>query len=202
MANLKTVSDIELLENLQTNEKQDDAIRKLYREYYRLSAHYVLQNGGGESDAEDIFQEVLIAFIELVRDGRFRGECSIGTFLYTLTRNMWINELGKRDRSKIREEKFETAKEMVDFDFGRLLEGREARKTLSGLIKQLGETCQKILLAFYYHNLPIKAILQTLNYQNEQVVRNKKYKCLKDLEESVRADPNILNTFKSAYWYE
>ncbi|MFT3703455.1 MAG: sigma-70 family RNA polymerase sigma factor [Agriterribacter sp.] len=202
MANPKSVSDFQLLEDLQTNEKQDDAIRKIYREYYRLSAYYVTQNSGTESDAQDIFQEVLVAFIELVRDGRFRGECSISTFLYTLTRNMWINELGKRDRSKVREEKFEVSKEKVDFDFGQLIEGREARKILSGLLQQLGETCQKILLAFYYHNLPMKEILQTLDYQNEQVVRNKKYKCLKELEKRVTADSNLLNTFKSAYWHE
>jgi RNA polymerase sigma factor (sigma-70 family) len=202
MLNPKRVSDIQLLEDLQTNERQDDAIRKIYREYYGISAHYVTQNNGEQSDAEDIFQEVLIAFIELVRDGKFRGECSVSTFLYTLTRNMWINELGKRDRSKIREEKFEVTKEIVDFDFGQLMESREARKIVSGLIRELGETCQKILLAFYYHNLPIKEILQTLNYQNEQVVRNKKYKCLKGLEERVNADKNLLNTLKSAYWHE
>jgi hypothetical protein len=40
--------------------------------------------------------------------------------------------------------------------------------------------------------------LQTLNYENEQVVRNKKYKCLKQLEQMMMAEPDLVKNLKSA----
>jgi DNA-directed RNA polymerase specialized sigma subunit len=59
------------------------------------------------------------------------------------------------------------------------------------MLDKLGESCRKILMLFYYENLPMKEIVQHLHYENEQVVRNKKYKCLKELTEMVKANPLI-----------
>lgn len=43
----------------------------------------------------------------------------------------------------------------------------------------------------------MKEILETMHYENEQVVRNKKYKCLKQLEEMVNANPALKQTLKN-----
>jgi len=64
------------------------------------------------------------------------------------------------------------------------------------LVGQLGENCQKILLLFYYENLSISEILETMEYENEQVVRNKKYKCLKQLEQMITENPILKQTLK------
>jgi predicted DNA-binding protein YlxM (UPF0122 family) len=60
------------------------------------------------------------------------------------------------------------------------MEKREARKQLVAVFEKLGTSCKKILTLFYYENLSIKEILEQTTYENEQVVRNKKHKCLKD----------------------
>ena len=59
------------------------------------------------------------------------------------------------------------------------------------------KNCKKILLLFYYENLSISEILDTLDYQNEQVVRNKKYKCLKELEQMITEKPLLKQTLKN-----
>jgi DNA-directed RNA polymerase specialized sigma subunit len=66
---------------------------------------------------------------------------------------------------------------------------------------KLGEGCKKILLAFYYENLSMKEILNTMNYENDQVLRNKKHKCLKQLEQLLTADPALAKTLKAALQY-
>ena len=83
-----------------------------------------------------------------------------------------------------------------------MISNREARKQVFNIIESLGEVCKKILLAFYYENLPISEILTRLDYQNEQVVRNKKAKCMKSLEEKFSADPALAQKFKSALQYD
>ena len=169
----------------------EDAIKQLYRDHYGLLEQYVLQNQGSRSDAEDIFQETMVAFIRQVEEGKFRGESSIKTFLYALNRNIWLNELKKRGRSQSREERFAAGEEKMQLAIDGILEQQEHNMELMRSIQNLGDSCKKILLLFYYEQRPIREILSVVSYQNEQVVRNKKMKCLKKLEEMVRANGHM-----------
>jgi len=198
----RNLTDNELLQILRSDAAPDEAIRQLYRSQFGITKAYINQNNGSDEDAEDIFQEVILVFIELVKKDKFRGESSISTFLYAITRNTWLNELKKRGRSKLRDEKFEKAKDNTEMDISHYMVNRELKTQLMRLIDSLGETCKKILLAFYYDNLAIKEILQNLQYENEQVVRNKKYKCLKQLEQMLAEQTQLAKNLKSILFYE
>lgn len=202
MAIGRRFSDQEVIESLRTEPNVSAVITYLYRENYKKVQTYILQNSGVEEDAQDIFQEMIVTFIELAKQGKFRGESSISTFLLALTRNIWLNELKKRGRSQLREEKFQKASDTVDADASKYVINREMRTQLFKLLDQLGETCKKILLAYYYNGLSMREILQQLEYENEQVVRNKKYKCLKQLEQILASKPGIANNLKSILSYE
>ena len=65
------------------------------------------------------------------------------------------------------------------------------RRQLRELVYKLGEPCRKILLLFYYDNLSIKEIVDFLPYENEQVVRNKKYKFLQQLMVIIKENPAV-----------
>src|SRR5438270_8824820 len=191
----ESYSDRELLSNLVNNVSTDDSIRFLYRQHFDFLSNYVLTNSGDFQDAEDVFQEVIVCFINLVKAGKFRGESSIKTFLYSINRNLWLNELKKRGRSQLRELKYEQKKEQneaVDL----AIETRETSDRLMAAIAVLGETCKKILLLFYFENRSMKEILGALHYENEQVVRNKKHKCLKKLEETICSDKALYQQLK------
>jgi RNA polymerase sigma factor (sigma-70 family) len=161
----------------------------------------VQKNQGSRQDAEDIFQESIVAFIQLVQQNRFRGDASIKTFLFAINKNTWLNELKRRGRAGVRDARFETAKETVDEGISQYIAGREARTHVIVVMDKLGEGCKKILLAFYYENLSMKEILTTMNYENDQVLRNKKHKCLKQLEQLLTADPALAKTLKDALQY-
>jgi len=57
------------------------------------------------------------------------------------------------------------------------------------LLHELGESCRKILELFYFENLSMKEIVSQMHYENEQVVRNKKYKCLQQLTDKMKQNP-------------
>ncbi len=190
-------TDAALLQVLGSNEIPDDAIRFLYRTQFDKTMAYIKQNNGTEEDAQDIFQEIILVFIELVKKNKFRGESSISTFLYALTRNVWLNELKKRGRSKLRDEKFDKKQPVTGADVSHFMMQREMKITLMQLVENLGEACRKILLAFYFDNLPMKDVLLVTAYDNEQVVRNKKYKCLKQLEQMITGNPELAKNLKS-----
>jgi len=197
MQHNSSFSDSELVAAIKEEKNIDKAIEFIYREYYGLMASYVKKNSGNADDAADIFQEVLLGFIELVKQEKFRGQAGIKSFLYTLTRNLWISELRKRSSTSLRHEKYQDAQITVESDISEYLEYKEHQTTVTALLNELGDTCKAVLRLFYYENLSIKEILAKLpQYQNEQVVRNKKYKCLKELTRRVSNSPTLRENLK------
>ena len=193
----RSLSDSELLGAIRQANGLDAAIRSVYRDHFESMSRIVKNNSGNQQDAEDIFQEVLVSFIELVQKNKFRGESSVKTFLFSMTKHTWLNELKKRSRSGVRELKYEKAKDQPETDVNYLIAEREAKKQVMQAVEQLGDTCKRILVMFYYENLSMKEILASLEYENEQVVRNKKYKCLKQLEQMIISNPLLAQTLKN-----
>lgn len=194
---IRNFPDSELVDNLRSGQKMDETIKAIYRDHFESLSWYVMNNSGSRQDAEDIFQEVIVAFIDLVQKDKFRGESTVKTFLFSLNRFTWLNELKRRGRASAREEKYERGQERVEADTSEVIADREGKAEVIRLVGELGETCRKILLLFYYENLSMKEILETMHYENEQVVRNKKYKCLKQLEQMVNAKPALKQTLKN-----
>ncbi|MBK6935661.1 MAG: sigma-70 family RNA polymerase sigma factor [Chitinophagaceae bacterium] len=194
---IKNFPDSEIVSNIRSGIKTDETIKAIYRMYFNSLSWHIINNSGSKEDAEDIFQEVVLSFIDLVQKDKFRGESSVKTFLFSLNRNLWLNELKRKGRALVREEKFEKGQERLEMDFGLQLDDREGKQAVISVVEQLGETCKKILILFYYENLPMKDIVGATNFENEQVVRNKKYKCLKQLEQLLEANPTLKETLKN-----
>ncbi len=201
---VRKYSDAELIEAIKSSHKTDldKAIKYLYRAYFEVLKIYTCQNSGNEEDAQDVFQEVLVAFIDLAQKDKFRGESSIKTFLYTINRNIWLNELKKRGKAEKRNVIFENEKDSSLLDISHFIVQNETRKQILNIVDELGEICKKILLAVYYENLSMKEILVNVEYETEQALRNKKSKCLKQLEQLLTANPMMAKTLKAALQYE
>ncbi len=194
---IRNFPDDEVVSGLRSGQRMNDIIQFIYRNHFESLSRYIINNSGSRQDAEDIFQEVLVNFIDLVQKDKFRGESTIKTFLFSMNRHTWLNELKRRGRALSREEKFEKGQERVEMDTSHLIAEREEKAAVAAIVNELGDTCKKILTLFYYENLSMKEILEVTNYENEQVVRNKKYKCLKQLEQKPNAKPHLKQALKN-----
>lgn len=192
-----TLTDSEIISNLASGREVDLSLKSLYRAHYSQLSGFIIANSGSQDDAADIFQEVMIAFMNLVREGKFRGEASIRTFLYALNRNLWLNELKKRGRAMAREMNYERMAEKEEQTISVVIENRESSHSLLQVLEQLGQDCRKVLVLYYYENKSMKEIFNELHYENEQVVRNKKYKCLKKMEELIRNNTGLYHQLKN-----
>lgn len=184
-------TDAELIAAISAGRDLDNAIRFLYRQYSQATSSFIIQHGGSEQDADDIFQETVVAFIEVVQKGKYRMEASVKTFLNSIAKNYWFNEIKKRERSGLRDRKFEAGRDKDEIDVSHYIVEMERKRQLRDLVDQLGESCRKVLLLFYYENLSMKEMVDHLPYENEQVVRNKKYKCLQALTGLIKDNPAI-----------
>jgi RNA polymerase sigma factor (sigma-70 family) len=170
----------------------NEIIFYIYKQYAELISFNVVTMGGSLQDGEDIFQETVVTFIDLVRKGKFRGESSVKTFLVAVARNIWLNELKKKKSGDQRAKIFETNRGHIENDIMENLNKREMREQLLSLMDRLGESCRKILTLFYYDNLPFEEIIHKMGYETEQVARNKKYKCMRELSDLIRNNPALL----------
>jgi RNA polymerase sigma factor (sigma-70 family) len=194
-------SDQELITAILNRENVNHAIRFMYDGYYRYLENYILQNSGNADDAADIIQETFLVFIKIVEENKYRQESGVKSFLYSIVKNLWITELRKRKSMGIRNEIFENTKESVSPDISHSLVRNESHQLIMELFQSLGEKCKNILLLFYYENLPMKEIMEKEDFSSEQVLRNKKHKCLKSMIEKVQADEKTYSTVKNALQY-
>lgn len=185
----QTFSDPALIEALQDKRNMDQAVKALYQEHAAVTRSFIMGRGGSEQDADDIFQETVISFIDAVQKGKFRSESSIRTFLISISKNLWMNEMRKRSRAGNRDKVFEISRDQEDPGISEAIGDRELKQQLQKMLDSLGDACRKILTLFYYENLSMKEMVAHLHYENEQVVRNKKYKCLQQLTGMLKDNP-------------
>ncbi len=195
----ESYSDEALLNALKRPEEIDNAIRNIYKNYYGLLESYILSNNGNKDDAADIIQETIVAFVEIVEQNKFRSDASVKSFLYAITRNLWLAEIRKRSSSENRNRIFEKAKDTTEDAAVNQLIQREHYAAIQLLFDMLGDKCKQLLLLVYYEDLSMSDVVKRMpDYQNEQVVRNKKYKCMKQLEQMINEDEYLRNQLKNA----
>lgn len=191
--------------DLLTKLKQTDiteAVKQLYDHYFEGIVAQICANGGNREDGADVFQEAILALIEKVQSGQFRGESSIKTFLSAIARNIWLHELRTRGRRKKREGIYMHTEEKEEAPAVSISFSRKDDGDLMEVFSQIGDTCKKILTGFYYEDKSMKELLGLFNYQNEQVLRNKKSGCMKKLKELLINNTTLLNHLKSIHFYE
>ncbi|MEL6275731.1 MAG: sigma-70 family RNA polymerase sigma factor, partial [Bacteroidota bacterium] len=164
--------------------------REIYIANRSIIGQLVLNNQGNEEVAKDVMQESMLAFYESVRDGKFRHQSSISTYLFSIARFNWLNRLkkAKKESQKLLQEHQE---QKMEWELPHFPE-QGSQEVLADLFNHLGADCQRVLLASIYEGIDMKKIAIRMNYENEQVARNKKYRCLKQLKALIKEHPSLL----------
>lgn len=189
-------SDNDLLAGLAVG--SDAALTQLYRRYFPMVLHLVLNNSGSEDDAKDIYQETLIVLYEKVSVDALELNCQLKTYLYSVSRRLWLKQLSKRSRGSNGYANGHAANGRrsdsdgpysdteipapVDDD----LAAHEARDRqfdlMADSLNKLGEPCRTLLEDFYIRHLSMQQITEKFGYTNADNAKTQKYKCLTRLK--------------------
>lgn len=156
----------------------EKALEFLYQKYYRMMTKMVITNSGTEDEARDVYQDALIVFWQKATSGNLVLTSKMSTYIYSICQNLWRKELDRKKRLS-NEEK--DASVTMDID------GPEREKILAKCIDQLGETCKKVLMYYYFEEMSMQDIAEKLGFANTDTAKTKKYKCKKKLDELVKA---------------
>jgi RNA polymerase sigma factor (sigma-70 family) len=183
--------------------KQEDInepVQFLYQNYYAGVAALIYNKGGNSEDVADIFQETVLTLVDKVKSNQFRGDSSIKTFMIAVARNLWLHELRTRGRRNQREVNYVSLNE-TEVDATERPFARANTDTMKSIFEGVGEVCTQILTGYYYDNLSMRELLKKFNYENEQVLRNRKSKCMKKLKELLTTNIPLLEQFKTLCVY-
>ncbi|MCF8245999.1 MAG: sigma-70 family RNA polymerase sigma factor [Saprospiraceae bacterium] len=168
--------------------EQNSAFQAIYHRYGAYVRHYVLDNSGTEDDAEDVFQEALIALVQNLRKPGFSVQTNIGSFFQAIVRNWWMYKLrGRRNNLPI-----ENLPLRAD-DTGEVFV-REAvfslkEQLVANAFGQIAADCQQVIHAFYLLRKPLAEIAEEMGY-SDQFIKQKKMRCMNALRNKVFGHPN------------
>lgn len=170
------MKDSEIFERICSGDEK--ALEILYSKYYRMMTKLVTSNSGTEEEAKDVYQDALVVFWQKAVSGNLVLTSKISTYVYSICQNLWRKELDRKRRLS-HEEK--DSVEHMDFD------QPERARVISECINQLGETCQKVLMFYYFDGMSMQEIADKLGFANTNTAKTKKYKCKQKLDETVRS---------------
>lgn len=178
------LTDDELLKGLA--EGSDDALTQLYRRYFPMVLHFVTTNSGSEDEAKDIYQEALIVLYEKVRGGSFELHSLLKTYIYSVSRRLWLKQLSYRNRFVVNDIETQATDSAAVGRMNDDLTDHEERDRqfdlMSDSLDRLGEPCRTLLEDFYIRHLSMQDITEKFGYTNADNAKTQKYKCLMRLK--------------------
>ena len=167
--------------------KDHEKIRFLYRNYFESIQRLVFKNSGNAEDAEDVFQDALVIIYKKVINDELKLSCSLKTFLYAISRNLWLQKLQKK------ENKTESFIDVEDdgiepFEVNEDFVEHEKYNLYQKHFMKLSEDCQKVLKLFL-KKVSLKEIANVMGFSSVDYTKTRKYLCKKNLKERILNDP-------------
>ncbi len=156
-------------------------INRLYEKFLPKIIAFVRKNSGNKSEAQDLFQDALIAIFHKALDKNFVLSCPFDAYLFMVCKNKWFNTLkskGKKGVTLVEPSTFNNDKQIVELTDETLIE-EEKQKLFDKKLLEISPKCQELLKLSWAGNAMDKvADLLKVSYG---YARKKKSECMKRL---------------------
>ncbi|MEL7144744.1 MAG: sigma-70 family RNA polymerase sigma factor [Bacteroidota bacterium] len=161
------------------------SVTHLYEKCFPAVQRLVTMSGTAEQ-ARDIFQEGLIVLYNNLLEDKFQGNSAITTYLISICKNLWLNELKKA-------KSFESDSSLVNLiDEEELIVNVAVVELLQS---KLDPDCQAVLKAYYYDERSMEEISSQFGLSGAQSAKTKKLRCMKKLITMVKEKGLMFNYF-------
>lgn len=189
-----SLKDSEILNAIRTG-KDDKSLEALYDSLFPKIRSHIRKNKGNEEEAKDIFQDALLIFYRKVKTNDFDDTHSIGAYVFTIAKNLWINRAKKIVRNGSGVEVPETMS--TDNSPSELLVNSERSAIIMNMLNQLGARCKELLIYTFFYELSMKEVCEKMGFATENAAKTRNYKCKQRLMELVKDNELIRENLKS-----
>jgi RNA polymerase sigma factor (sigma-70 family) len=185
---VKTLSTNEIVRGIRL--KDNGVIKYLYIEYFPVILNYVHNNHGSTSDAEDVFQETLVAIYRNLRENKVEIVRDFDGYIFGISSFIWKKRI--RDRSVIDEVSLDVDEHDLLLDENDKIEIENSMHI--GMYQKhfltLDEEFQKVLRLFFAKT-SMKEIAKIMGYSSEEYAKKRKYLAQRTLIAKIRSDPDF-----------
>jgi RNA polymerase sigma-70 factor (ECF subfamily) len=121
-------------------------------------------------DWEDVVNEIMINVVEKLKKGEFRGDSSVGTFIYTITSRRIIDFI--RKKSKVLKHAPEPNPYISPQEH---VENMEKARWIARSIEKLKPKYKEVLYLYYYQELSREEVAKKLNISPRRVSERVNY---------------------------
>lgn len=160
-------------------------ILEIYKTCFPHVRNFVVQNSGKLEDAEDIFQKALMQISIRYKREEFEIKSSFQAYLYVVCKNLWRRDLNKSKHRVTNDGIVELVDEEKDQAMALLEQKRQ--ELFTEKLQEISENCKKIL-SLFFAKIPYIKIAKEHGYSSETVVRQRVFKCKKQLINLIKKD--------------
>ena len=161
------------------------AFGQLYKEYFGMVSRFVLNNNGRMDDAEDLFQDTMVIFLEKLRQDHFQLTASLKTYIMAISKNLWLKKLRTAAYKDVEftdshafYEEINSAieNEMTYFD------------KLQNYLHKITKHCQGLIHDMFFKEKNIAHIQREYGYSTKHNAQNQKHKCIEQIRKVKEQD--------------
>ena len=151
--------------------KIDSDIDAIVAKYRPVVSFRVKKSIGVQTpDWEDVVNEIMINVVEKLKKGEFRGDSSVGTFIYTITSRRIIDFI--RKKSKVLKHAPEPNPYLSPHEH---VENIERAEWIAESIKKLKPKYKEVLFLYYYQELSREEVAKKLKISPRRVSERVNY---------------------------
>lgn len=169
--------------------KQEDVIL-LYEKVFPKIQRFILSNNGRTEDADDVFQKALLQLIVRYKKEAFEINNSFENYFFMACKNLWRRELNTSKFTVNDQETIENFCDNTNMAFA--IVEQERYDLFTEKLASLSDNCKE-LLKLFFKKTSYKEIMQKFDYNSENVVRQRIFKCKKRLTELIKKDSRYQN---------
>ncbi|MFK7925323.1 MAG: RNA polymerase sigma factor [Bacteroidia bacterium] len=177
------LSDEEVMAGLKAEGKEGQKVTNyLFDKYRGLVYKGMNRYRLSEENALDVYSDTIIAIGLQVRNGKFRGESKLSTYLFKIYYNRCINKV--RD---LQAKQLDLIEEMPDYPQGgqsilQAMITQEEVERLVSFLDQLGARCKEIILMREYYGYTMDEIAEKIGFKTARSVSAMKARCRAQLK--------------------
>ena len=162
----------------------NNALRDVYVQQKHHFMAFFSRYNVAIDDILDIYQDSIVAFCENARKGKLDDiKSAISTYIIAIGKYKVYAFLKKENK----EISLDLHTEILDSLIVDEINQDDERITiLQRAFKGLGEKCKQILTMFYYEGKKLNDIQESMQYENKDVLKSQKSRCLKRLKELIQ----------------
>lgn len=167
----------------------EKTIKLLYKKSLPPIIQMIRNFGGNKDDANDIFQDAVVILIRNIKRNSFDQKSNINGFLYTISKNLWINKV-KRDSKTSSIEELELENDL-NYEIQHNASIKEKENTIKDIISKLDPKCAHVLHAILFTDKGYSEIAEEIGLANANVMKVTKSRCKDKLIELLKNDTNL-----------